>query len=134
MTKLRWHLDEAVMRYDTLTEVESQTAPGVKFTIARMSFGRRVDLMRKVRELSKRIEFLEAGREPGDRMDAALMQAEIDRVYLLWGLQSVTGLEIDGSQATPELLAASGPEGVFREAVQAVRRETGLTEDERKNS
>lgn len=122
------------MKYESLIEVEAQTAPGVRLTIARMSFGRRVELMRKVRELSKRIEFLEAGKDPGDRMDAALMQSDIDRLYLLWGLRAVTGLELDGLQATPEMVVDAGPEGLFREAVQAVRRETGLTEDERKNS
>ena len=33
--------------------------------MARMSFGRRVELMRRVRELARRMEFLEASREPG---------------------------------------------------------------------
>jgi hypothetical protein len=48
-------------------------------------------------------------------------------------LQAVEGLELDGAPATPESLAGSGPEELFREAVAAVRAEAGLSEAERKN-
>jgi hypothetical protein len=122
------------MTYDSVTVVESQVAPGVTFAVARMSFGRRVELMRKVREFARRMEFLEAGKEPGDRMDAAMLQAEIDRLFLAWGLRSVTGLQVDGREASPESLAEAGPEDLFREALSAVRAETGLNEEQRKNS
>jgi hypothetical protein len=98
-----------------------------------MSFGRRVELMRKVRELARRMEFLEAGADAGERMDAGLLRAEIDRMFLLWGLTGVSGLRVDGVEATPEVLVERGPEELFREALAAVRRETGLTDDERKN-
>jgi len=121
------------MTYESVTVMESEKAPGVKFEVTRMSFGRRVDLMRRVRELSRRVEFLNAGKDPGDRMDAGLLQAEIDREFVAWGLRSVTGLELDGEPATPKSLAEAGPEELFREALAAVRRETGLSEDERKN-
>ena len=122
------------MTYESVAVVESQTVPGVTFTVARMSFGRRLDLMRRVRELARRMEFLEAGKEPGERMDAALLQAEIDRLFLSWGLRAVSGLQLDGSDASPEALVEAGPEGLFREALAAVRTETGLNEAERKNS
>jgi len=98
-----------------------------------MSYGRRADLMRRIRELVRQQEFLRASEQPGDKMDAALAETEINRVYLKWGLKAVSGLTIDGEEATPELLAESGPEDLFREAVEAVRRETGLSEEERKN-
>lgn len=122
------------MTYESVTVVESRVAPGVTFEIARMSFGRRVDLMRRVRELARRMEFLEAGKESGDRMDAAMLQAEIDRLFLGWGLRSVSGLQVDGADASPETLVEAGPEEVFREALAAVRLETGLTGEQRKNS
>jgi hypothetical protein len=121
------------MTYESVTVVESQVASEVKFTIAKISFGRRMELMRRVRELARRMEFLEAGRTPGDKMDAALLQTEIDRLFLTWGLRAVAGLELDGVDATPELLAEAGPEDLFREALAAVRAETGLTGAERKN-
>jgi len=120
--------------YESTTVLESKAAPGVKLSVTRMSFARRVELMRRVRELARHMEFLEAGTEPGDRMDAALVQAEIDRLYVVWGLKSVAGLTIDGVDATPELVAESGPEPLFLEALEAVRTETGLNEAERKNS
>ncbi|HEY2018934.1 MAG TPA: hypothetical protein VGH38_35760 [Bryobacteraceae bacterium] len=122
------------MTYESVTVVESAVAPGVTFTVARMSFGRRVELMRRVRELARRMEFLEAGKDPGDRMDAAMLQAEIDRLFLAWGLRTVSGLMLDGVEASPESLAESGPEDLFREALASVRAETGLTEEQRKNS
>jgi hypothetical protein len=122
------------MTYESAVEVESKFAPGVRFTVARMSFGRRIELMRRVRDLAQRKEFLEAGDQPGDRMDAGLLQAEIDRLYLAWGLRAISGLVLDGNPADPEQLADAGPEELFREALAAVRAETGLTDEERKNS
>ncbi len=121
------------MTYESVAVVRSKVAEGVTFEVARMSFGRRVELMRRVRELARRVEFLEAGNGAGDRMDAALLRAEIDRVYVTWGLRRVSGLAVDGVEATPEMLAEAGPEEVFREALAAVRAETGLSEAERKN-
>jgi hypothetical protein len=121
------------MTYESVKVVESAVAAGVRYTVARMSFARRVELMRKVRELAGRMEFLEAGGGAGDKMDAALLQREIDRLYLTWGLREVSGLEVDGAEATPESLADAGPEDLFQEALAAVRAETGLSEAERKN-
>jgi hypothetical protein len=121
------------MTYESIAEVPSKAAPGVTFAIAKMSFTRRLELMRKVRELARRVEFLEAGKEPPEQMDAVLLQAEIDRLYLGWGLRSISGLELDGIPATPESLADHGPEALFREALAAVRQETGLNASERKN-
>jgi hypothetical protein len=122
------------MSYESVVSVESRVMEGVRFEIARISFGQRVELMRRVRELARKMEFLEAGTAPGERMDAALLQAEIDRLYVSWGLRGISGLEVDGAPVTPETLADSGPEGLFREALTAVRAETGLSEEQRKNS
>src|SRR5262249_33430162 len=121
------------MSYESVVTVASGVRAGVSFRVARMSFGRRVELMRRVRELARRMEFLEAGASPGERMDAGLLRAEIDRMCLLWGLTGVAGLLVDGVEATPEALVERGPEELFREALAAVRRETGVTDEERKN-
>jgi len=121
------------MTYESVSVVESKTAPGVKYSIARMSFARRVELMRQIRELARRMEFLEAGQAPGDKMDSTLVQAETNRLYLIWGLVEVSGLEVDGAAATPAVLAERGPESLFQEALAAVKAETGLSRTERKN-
>jgi len=121
------------MTYESVAVVESRVASGVKFTVAKMSFGRRMDLMRQVRELARKVEFLEAGNSAGQQMDAALLRVEIDRVYVKWGLLGIAGLELDGIDATPESLAEAGPEEVFREALGLVRLQTGLNAEERKN-
>lgn len=121
------------MTYESTTVVASQVAEGVSYTIAKLSFARRMELMRQVRDLARHIEFLEAGTEPAGTMEAALLRAQVDRLFLSWGLRVVSGLAIDGAAATPELLAEAGPENLFREAVAAVRTETGLNAAERKN-
>ncbi len=139
--KFPWRSDKGraaneatVSGYTSEVVVKSRAVPGVTYTIAKMSFGRRVELMRQVRELARRTKFLAASGDAGDKMDAAMLQAEIERVYVIWGVKSVAGLAVDGKPAGPELLAEAGPEKLFREALAAVRRETGLSEEERKNS
>ena len=113
--------------------VLSETCPGVEFVIARMTFGRRIELMRRVRDLAARLEYFEAGREAKNEMEASLLAAEIDRLYIRWGLEEIRGLELDGAPATPDSLIECGPEELFLEALTAVRGECGLVENERKN-
>ncbi len=123
------------MNYESTTEVESRSHPGVRLRVRRMSFGRRLELTRQVKDLVGRMEFLRAGEGgPQDEAEAAVLGAEVDRAYLSWGLAAVEGLEIDGAEATPEALVDSGPEELVAEALEAVRAEAGLSEEERKNS
>ena len=113
--------------------VASEEHPGVEFVIARMTFGRRIELMRHVRDLATRLEYFEAGRDAKNGMEASLLGAEIDRLYIRWGLKEIRGLEIDGIPATAESLIERGPEELFLEVLAAVKVECGLTENERKN-
>src|SRR4051794_41030925 len=119
--------------YESVRMVESRVVAGVKFAVAKMSFGRRVELMTRIREIAQRMEFSAGGKEAGDKMDAKLAVSEIERLYVVWGLKAVSGLVVDGRAAGPELLAESGPEELFREALAAVRAETGLSAEEAKN-
>jgi hypothetical protein len=121
------------MQYESEKSVESGTAPGVQFTIVRMSLGRRIELTRRIWELARKVECLEAGDDPRAKLEGALLSSEIDRLYLGWGLVRVEGLTLDGQPATPEALIASGPEELCREILAAVKAECGLTEAERKN-
>jgi len=121
------------MTYESCTRVESKVRPGVTFVIAKMSFGRRMELVRRIRDLSLRSECVNSGKTTEEKVDAALISAQIDQLYVTWGLQGLIGLEVDGNTATPELLASAGPEDLFREVVSAIKAECGLSEDERKN-
>jgi len=121
------------MDYESFRVVESRIAPGVRFTVRKMSFARRMELMERVREIGQRMEFLAAGDTAREKMDAAMARGEIDRLYVRWGVQAIEGLYVDGEEATADALAQAGPEGLFREALALVRRETGLDEAERKN-
>ncbi|HTM48815.1 MAG TPA: hypothetical protein VL285_09055 [Bryobacteraceae bacterium] len=120
------------MTYESILERESHTAPEVTFVLAKMSFGRRLELTRRLREIAQRVEFLEAG-DVREKIEAALLSAEIERLYVVWGIKEIRGLELDGEPATPESLASIGPEELFREALAFVKSECGLTETERKN-
>lgn len=121
------------MNYESIVTVSSEARPGVELRVARMSFGRRMELMKRVRELAHRVEYLEGGTDAREHMDAGLLRAEIDKLFVLWGVAEVSGLMVDGEAATPSVLADRGPEDVFGEALAAVRREVGLTDEERKN-
>ena len=47
--------------------------------------------MRQVRDLAARLEYFEAGRDAKNGMEASLLGAEIDRLYILWGLEEIRG-------------------------------------------
>jgi hypothetical protein len=113
--------------------VASEVIPGVDFIIARMSFGRRLELMKRVRDLAARLEYFDAGREEKNRIEASLLGAQLDRLYIQWGLEEIRGLELDGEPATPQLLIDKGPEDLFQEILAAIKSECGLNEQERKN-
>jgi hypothetical protein len=113
--------------------IPSEVYPGVEFVISRITFGRRLELMRRVRDLAVRLEYFEAGREEKNRIEASLLGAQLDRLYIEWGLEEVRGLEIDGDPATPASLVDRGPEELFQEALAAVKAECGLSEEQRKN-
>jgi hypothetical protein len=125
-------LDSAAA-WDSRKTVVSERMPGVVLVIARMSFARRLELMTRVRDLAARLEYFDAANDGKNRMEASLLGAQMDRLYLAWGLESVLGLSIDGEAATPEALIERGPEPLVREALVAIRGECGLGESEIKN-
>jgi hypothetical protein len=116
---------------------DAETMDGVRYEIVRVSFGRRIELARRIREIGRKMEYLEAGAklENGARetLEATVLGAEIDRAYLEWGLVAVEGLEIDGTAATPETLVDCGPVELAVEILGRIKSECGMTEDERKN-
>lgn len=121
------------MDYESTRSVESTTTPGVRYTIAKVSFGRRTELLRRIRELAGKVEFLEAGSDPREKLEAAVLESEIEKAYLAAGLLRIEGLQLDGKEATAGELVASGPEPLCREILTAVKAEFALNADERKN-
>ncbi len=121
------------MDYQSYKVVHSKKYPGVSLKVRRISFGRRLELLRQVREAAAKAEYLGASEDPREKLEASLLACELDRLYLLWGLEGIEGLEVDGRPATPESLVEAGPEGLCGEALQAIKAEFGLSEDEEKN-
>jgi hypothetical protein len=120
--------------YKSTATFASESLTGVTFTVRRVSLGMRMELMRKIREISRRIEFLSAGDELQERIEANLLANEIDAAYLRWGLVDVGGLEVDGEAATADVLIEKGPDALTSEIARAIKAECGLNEEERKNS
>ena len=52
---------EAEHSFDSAVWFDAESAAGVRFAIARLTFGRRLDLARRIREIGRRAEFLAAG-------------------------------------------------------------------------
>ena len=112
---------------------DAEAMDGVRYEIVRVSFGRRIELARRIREIGRKMEYLEAGSDARETLEATVLAAEIDRAYLEWGLVAVEGLEIDGVAATPETLVDRGPVELAMEILGRIKLECGMTEDERKN-
>ena len=117
--------------YESVVQKESTVYPGVSYRVARMSFGRRIELMQLVREVTMRFDFQAAAGEAG-QMASAILSSEVDRLYIRWALKAVDGLLIDGLPATPETLLLDGPEELLKEALAIVRSECGLSDEEKK--
>lgn len=120
-------------RHESSQVMESRRMPGVRYRIARISFGRRTELIRRIRDLARQAEYHSAGESVPDKIEAALLEREIQRVYVEWGLMGIEGLQIDGEPATPATLFERGPEELLREIALAIQRECTLSEEERKN-
>ncbi len=121
------------MDYNSAVTIDARSHAGVRFTVAKMSLGRRIELTRRIAEVSRKAEFLEAGATAGDEVEAAALAGEVDRLYLRWGLLGLEGMTLDGEPATAETLAERGPEDLCREMVAAIKAECGLSGEERKN-
>jgi hypothetical protein len=124
---------DGAVHYESVARIESKSTPGVLFEVNRMSFGRRMELSRRVREISQKAQFLHAGKDLLEKVEAGILSQEIDAMYLRWGLVKIGGLSIDGEPATADGLLENGPEELTREIVAAIKQQCGLSEAERKN-
>ena len=119
--------------YSSVIRHESKARSGVSYAIRRVSLSQRIELTKKVRDLSLRYEFLRAG-DTADQLEASLADLLVRRLYLEWGLAELSGLTVDEQPATVEVLIEKGPEALSEEIIAAIRAELGLSEEERKNS
>ena len=124
-------LSDRNQNHESLTWFES--GAGVRYAIRRVSLGRRIELARRIREIGRGVEFLEASGDPREKLEAAVLAGEIDRAYLEWGLAGIEGLTIDGEAATPARVIELGPLDLAQEILAQIKAECGLTEGERKN-
>jgi hypothetical protein len=119
--------------FSSLLWHESQAILGVRYATRRVSLAQRIELTRRVRELSIRHEFLKTG-DMRDQLEATLADLLTRKLYLEWGLAKLSGLDIDDQPATVDSLVDRGQEELADEIVGVIRGEVGLSEEERKNS
>ena len=124
---------EAEHSFDSALWFDAESAIGVRYAIARLTVGRRLELARRIREIGRKAEFLAAGTDVREKLEAAVVGSEVDRAYLEWGLLAVEGLTIDGEVATPQAVVDKGPLELATEILGRVKAECGLSEAERKN-
>jgi hypothetical protein len=124
---------DAEHSFDSALWFDAESAAGVRYSIARLTFGRRLELARRIREIGRKAEFLAAGTDAREKLEAAVVGAEVDRAYLEWGLLAVEGLTIDGEAATPQAVVDKGPLELAMEILGRVKSECGLSESQRKN-
>lgn len=123
------------MNYNSCEVFESTATPGVRLHLRRMSFGRRLELTRALRDTVERMD--QALAAPAGEVrdaDAAALAAEADAACLRWAVEKIEGLEIDGQPATIDSLLSAGPEELVQEILARMRAGIGLSETERKNS
>lgn len=132
MTRFLSHFRSSV-NYESLSWHNSSNVEGVRFAIRKASLLQRLELTRQIKELTLHHEFLKAGDIP-DQLDATIADLLVRKLYLDWGLTTITGLQIDRNPATKDLLIEKGPEPLVEEVLTAIRAEIGLSEDEIKNS
>lgn len=121
------------IEYSSVRWCDSRTMPGVRFAIRRISLQQRMDLVKRMRDLSLQDEFLNAGNSV-ERLHAAENELAARKVLITWGLSQVAHLSLDGEPATPESIVEKAPEELANEIVTAIRSELGLSDEERKNS
>ena len=119
--------------YSSLVWCESAVTPGIHFAIRRSSLAQKIELTRRMRELTIKNEFLQSG-DVADQLQASLSDLLARKLYVEWGLVEVRGLSIDGSPADVQALIEKGPERLIDEVIAMIGEQTGLTEQERKNS
>jgi hypothetical protein len=125
-------LSPSEVSYSSVLWHKSKTIEGVGFAIRRVSLAQRLELNKRVRELTLRHEFLKAG-PAADQLEATWADLLVQKLYVEWGLAGLEGLSIDGEIATVGLLIDKGPEGLVDEIVSVIQEEIELSEEERKN-
>lgn len=152
-----------MLTYSSTLSVDSQTFPGVRFTLHKMSEARRAaftlqtaELQSRLRSLNRQamkiIQQVKDAAEPGPELDGqiedlhaqttALVSGELNPAYVRWGLKSITGLAVlndDDAEAAPveiktaEALIADGPPELFAEICGAIISASSMTEADLKN-
>lgn len=118
--------------YVSTVWLSSKTTPGVRFGIRRVSLASRIELTRRMRELTLRYEFLKAG-DAADQLEASLSELLVQQLLIEWGLVEIEGLSINGEPGKLAGLVENGPEPLSEEIATAVREQLGLSDEERKN-
>lgn len=65
--------------YSSTLQHESLSIPGVTFTLERLSFGKRLELLRRVHALAGKLEFCAASETVASQFEAAILERASSR-------------------------------------------------------
>ncbi|MBV6430872.1 MAG: hypothetical protein IANPNBLG_00992 [Bryobacteraceae bacterium] len=119
--------------YSSTLQHESRSIPGVTFTLERLSFGKRLELLRRVHALAGKLEFCAASETVASQFEAAILEKSIQQIYLECCLVQVQGLLIDGEAASVDILLQRGPGSLVEEIATTIQGQMTLSAEERKN-
>lgn len=118
--------------YESMVWFASESFPGVEFSLRKVSLAQRLDLVSRVRELTLKNEYLQAGKL-ADQLEAGMADLMVRKLYLEWAVAEVKGLKINGKSASLSDLVDRGPESLVNEIGQTIGEHLELSETERKN-
>lgn len=121
------------MEHVTTLVHQSRVCPGVKVTLKRISFWRRSELMKRLAPILAKARAIASSNDAEDLSSSGMLRREISQILLEWGIVEVSGLRIDGAQATKATLLTDGPEELVLEIFGELQRQLSLNESERKN-
>src|SRR6185312_8950064 len=111
-------------RFESARWIESEQIRGVRFSVREPSLGNRIDLTRKLHDLTARNEFLAGGREL-EQLELVLADLLVQKALIEWGLIAIEGLRIDGAIPTTDRLIETGPEKLVAEIAAVIRAKCG---------
>lgn len=139
-----------MLQYQSSLSFESETFPGVTFTLRKMSEGRRAQLRLATAESNARIrnyvrESQRISAQPADSRDICrvaelneLIETEVisklNPAWVRWGLKDITGITVDGNDhPDADLLITEGPSDLTGEILLAIKTTSQMSEEELKN-
>lgn len=117
------------MHQQPVVTYKSAVLEGAVITVKRLTFQSRLELLKDLRPLLQKLEFLSADPKSAGGIERAIIEKEVEAHLLKWGVVSISNSEV----MTTEDLLDNAPVELADELVAFIIRQFGLTIAEQKN-